>query len=348
MSGLDVRWPRLRVLADGGVVGGVFEADVVSNNHFAADRFHLGVAVSADPASVEGLMGRAGQVVDVQVSLDDGAGFTSLVKGEVDQVRLDAIRGVLRVEGRDLSARLMETRTAEMFANMTASDIAETLAGRHGLAADVEPTGRLVGRGWMQGRDRLGLGHHSRLPSEWDVLVALAGFEGFDVWVDGETLHFRPGVPGGAVVVTPSEVSGLRLERALTLAGDIEVVVRSWNVLQQRAFAQVAHRDGAKGGRKQRYVYVIPGLTPDEALKVAQARLAEITRHERVVSIEMPGDLAISPRAKLSLAATGTDFDQDYWVDRVERRVSVAHGFRQTVHARNGSNGQEVSAWSDS
>ena len=250
MSGAAMRRPRLQVVADGAAIGGVFEADVVSNNHFAADRFHLGIAVSADPAGAAGLMGRAGQVVDVRVSLDDGAGFTSLVKGEVDQVRLDAIRGVLRVEGRDLSARLMETRTAEMFANRTAGDIARELAGRHGLAADVAQTSGLVGRGWMQGRERVGLGHHSRLPSEWDVLVALAGFEGVDVWVEGETLHFRRGVPAGPVVLTPAAVSGLRLERSLTLAGDIEVVVRSWNVLRHTAFAQVARRAGARGGRR--------------------------------------------------------------------------------------------------
>ena len=347
MSGAqEVRWPRLRVLADGAEVGGVFVADVVSNYHFAADCFHVGVAVSADPAGSAALMSRPGVVIDIQVSLDDGAGFVGLVQGEADQVRLDAVRGVLRLEGRDLSARLIETRTAEVFANVTASEIAETLAGRHGLAADVQATTRMVGRGWTQGRDRIGLGHHGRVTTEWDLLVGLAAVEGFDVWVGDGTLHFRPGEAGEAVTVTPSEVSGMRLERALTLAGDVEVVVRSWNVLQHRAFAQVARRGGAKGGRAQRYVYVMPGLTPDEALQVAQARLAEITRHERVVALEMPGEVSISPRGRLTLAATGTDFDQDYWVDRVERRISVAHGFRQTVHGRNGNQGREGSAWS--
>ncbi len=351
MSGTqDVRWPRLRVLAEGREVLGVFEADVVSNNHFAADSFQLGVAVAADPAGNAALTASPGVVLDVQVSLDDGSGFTSLVQGEADQVRLDATRGVLRLEGRDLSARLIETRTAETFANLTASEIAELLAGRHGLAADVQATTRLIGRGWAQGRDVVGLGRHGRVTTEWDLLVALAGFEGFDVWVSGTTLHFRPGEAGGSVTLTPSEVSSLRLERAMTLAGDIEVVVRSWNVLQSRAFTQVARRQGTghggKSERAQRYVYVLPGLTPDEALQVAQARLAEITRHERVVAIEMPGELEISPRGRLTLAATGTDFDQDYWVDRVARRISVAQGFRQTVHGRNSTGGQEGSAWS--
>ena len=174
------------------------------------------------------------------------------------------------------------------------------------------------------------------------MLVALAAVEGVDVWVAGETLHFRPRAAARPVVLTPGAVSGLRLERALTLAGDIEVVVRSWNVLRRKAFAQTARRGGTRGGRAQRYVYVVPGLTPDEAQTLAQARLAEITRHERAVAIDMPGELAIMPRGRLGLAATGTDFDRDYWVDRVERRVSVAHGFQQSVHATSGGIVQEA------
>jgi len=39
-----VRQPRLRVLANGAELPGVISASVTSNNHFAADRFHLTVA----------------------------------------------------------------------------------------------------------------------------------------------------------------------------------------------------------------------------------------------------------------------------------------------------------------
>ena len=32
----------------------------------------------------------------------------------------------------------------------------------------------------------------TRATTEWDLLATLAGWEGFDVWVSGTTLHFRP------------------------------------------------------------------------------------------------------------------------------------------------------------
>ena len=355
-SGADVRQPRLRVLIDGRDVPGVFEADVVSNNHLSADLFHVSIALAADPRIVNDIGNREEIRVELQLSLDGGGEYVSLIQGEADSIAIDPLRGLIRLDGRDLSGRLIETRTREVFVNQTASDIATTLASRHGLEADVVETSRIVGRNWASGRDRLGLAAYGRATTEWDLLVGLAVEEGFGVWVSGETLHFRPGADErDAVTLGPSDVSSLRLERSLTLAGDIEVVVRTWNVLRQQAFVQTARRSGGgrrSGERARRYVYVIPGLTPDEALRVAQARLAQITRHERVVAIEMPGDLTIEPRGRLQLSATGTDFDQDYWVDRVERRISVAHGFRQTVRARNtsaalaGGSG-EVGPWTD-
>jgi hypothetical protein len=52
MSGLlgnSVRAPRLAVLANGMPLAGVLAAEVHSNNHLAADRFRVRVALGADP-----------------------------------------------------------------------------------------------------------------------------------------------------------------------------------------------------------------------------------------------------------------------------------------------------------
>ncbi len=344
MSGV-VRHPRLLVLADGAVLPGVIEANVVSNNHFAADRFRVTVAAGGDQL---GLLARDGMVIEIQVSLDDGVSYARLLTGEADRVAFDPLRGIISIDGRDLAARLIETRAGESFANLTASEIATLLAARHQLAADVQTTTQLVGRSWEQGRDRLMLNRFGSVTTEWDLLVLLAGREGFDLWVSGRTLHFRPG-RAGAITLSPADVVGLRLERALTLAGDVEVLVKSWSALRHRGFSQSARRAGAAGRRAQRYICSVPGLTEDEALQMAERRLAEITRHQRVVTLDMPGELAMVPRMKMSLMATGTDFDRDYWIDRVDRRISMAHGFRQSVHACNSNDvGKEGGSWSDS
>jgi hypothetical protein len=128
----------------------------------------------------------------------------------------------------------------------------------------------------------------------------------------------------------------------LTLARDIEVVIKSWNSRQNSAFAQHARasrRGGAQrsGASPQRYVFVQPNLTPDEALKFAQRRLAELTRHERTIRISMPGELSLSPRSMIALEGTGTEFDQPYYVDVIERRLRQNGGLTQFVMAKNSS-----------
>jgi hypothetical protein len=140
----------------------------------------------------------------------------------------------------------------------------------------------------------------------------------------------------------PDDVIDLRLERSLTLARDIEVVVKSWNSRQNSASVQRATAAGSRGtrhssGSPQIYAFVRPNLTPDEALKFAQRKLFELTRHERSLEIRMPGELTLTPRSMLMLDGTGTEFDQAYYVDVIERRLHRDTGLTQHVRARNTS-----------
>jgi hypothetical protein len=338
-----LRQPRLLVLANGSPLVGAIDAEVINSSHYAADRFCVTLSIGVDPGAFATLSALTTIRVEVQVSLDGGASFASLILGNADCLEIDPLRGTWRMSGRDLSAGLIEARTQETFANQTSSEIATTLAGRHGLQADVQTTTTVVGRYWQLEHDRIVLNRFASVTTEWDLLVLLAGLEGFDAWVTGTTLHFRAPVatPAPEAVLRaaatpdgPANVTGLRLERALNLAQDIQVTVKSWNSRQQRAFVRQATRAGA-GGNMQDYVYVVPNLAPDDALHYAQNRLAELIQHERCVGAEMPGELSLAPRTMLRLEGTGTDFDQAYWIGRVERRISMRHGFTQMVHAKN-------------
>jgi len=346
-----LRQPRLLVTANGAAVADAVSARVTSNNHYAADRFALAVALGnsggAAWASTDALE------VEISVALGAAGGFVPLVRGEVDQLEVDPVRGLAFLRGRDLTARLIEARTQESFANRTASEIAVLLAGRRGLGADVQATTTPVGRYWQLQRDRITLDQFSRASTEWDLLVTLAALEGFDVWVAGGTLHFRPAreAAGPGFVLRAvagaggaANVTALRLERSLTLARDIEVVVKSWNARQQNAFVRTARaarrRESGRVGEVQRYVYVVPNLTPEEALQLAQRRLVELTRHERAIVAEMPGELAMTPRMAVRVQSGLSGFDQEYWIDEVERTLHVARGFTQVVRARNASAGQ--------
>lgn len=350
-----VRRPRLRVTANGAPLPGAISAEILSNNHYSSDRFTIRAAVTAPEAALWSDTQDA--LIDIQIALD-GNDWTSLIQGEVDQLLLSPLTGLLVLSGRDLTARLIEARTQETFANQTSSEIAKTLADRHGLESDIDATTTKAGAYWQLEHDSITLNSFGRTTTEWDLLVTLAGHEGFDVWVSGTTLHFKaPNISStassslrsAATVNGPANLLSLQLERSLTLARDIIVVVKSWNSRQAHAFTQTARATRlagiANGGPKappQRYVFIIPNLSPDAAIKIAQIRLAELSRHERVVIAEMPGELFLAPRQIISLEATHTGFDQDYVIDEINRHISVSHGFVQTLRAKNHDVGSTV------
>ena len=338
----SVRYPRVVLLANGNAVAGVIEVEVQANNHRGADRFAATIALSSDRTAFARWAAPSNIAVDIQMSLD-GSTFASVFQGSVDLVEIDPIQGLLRAEGRDLTAALIETRTQETFANRTSSEIAALFASEHNMNSAITQTTTPVGRYYQNEHDRITLDQFSRATTEWDLLAFLAQQEGFDVFIRANTLHFQPpSGPDDAFIFTPNDAIDLRLERSLTLARDIEVTVKSWNSRQQSAFTQTARSHG-RGVRAlgsdsttpQRYVYVRPNLTSDQALKLAQQKLAELTRHQRVFSATMPGELALTPRSVVLLAETGSDFDQAYFVDSIERRLHVNTGFTQRIRCNN-------------
>ncbi len=339
----STRQPRLTVLANGTRLAAPLCADIATNNHHAADTFRVSAALPT-PADAAFWSDTAPITIDISVCLD-GATPTPLIHGNVDSIEIDAITGRLQIEGRDLTAALIEARTQETFANQSSSQIATTLAARHALAADVTPTTTPVGRYWQLEHDRITLDQFSRATTEWDLLTSLAAHEGFDVWVDGTTLHFHPAaalaanaVPSATLrtVATPAgppNVISLRLERSLVLAAPVTVTVKSWQSRTQTAITQTASSPGSGAARD--YTYIVPNLTPDAAATLAKHRLAELTRHERTVIAEMPGDLTLTPRMAIAVAGTATGFDQLYWIDEIERSLHWRRGFTQRIRARN-------------
>ncbi len=339
------RAPRLRIVANGQVLTGATQADVLSNNYYAADRFSVTAALGADPWASAAFWASAPDVlVDVQFSLDGGASFTSLVQGTVDNISIDPAFGLVHIDGRDHAAALIEARTQETFANRTASEIASLFAIRHNLTPRVSPTTTPVGRYYQGEHDRTTLNQFSRATTEWDLLAFLAQQEGFDLFVRGQTLCFQQAASSAdlALELSVQDVLDIKMSRSLALARNIEVVVKSWNSRQNSAFSQRVSANQLESAERsgtlsQRYVFVRPNLTADDALKFAQRKIAELARHERTVRISMPGELALTPRSVLAIRGTGTDFDQTYYVDVIERRFRQRGGLVQHLLANNSS-----------
>ena len=355
-GGATARRPRLRVLANGAVVNGAKSAEVSSNGYLQADRFRVDIATGVDPSMPLAWWSDTLPIkIEVQIGfIPDGAAegqaaWQSMLIGNVDHLDADPIAKCITVEGRDLSSLLVEAKTQETFSNQTSSQIATILAGRHGLTPMVTATFRPVGQYYQLEHDRTTLNNFSRQTTEWDLLTYLAEQEGFDVWVSGNNLYFQPAPPATAapfpIVYDPTSgalnVSHLRMERSLTVANDIQVTVKSWNTKHKTAYIRIVKAAGVKrpkgGGPVQNYVRTVANKTPDECLKIGQQVLADLSKHERILSVDMPGELTLSTRSMASLTGTGTAFDQTYYVAEVERDISFDGGFKQRLRLKNSS-----------
>ncbi len=346
---LSHREPRLRLLVNGQELIGAYEAEITSTSHYGSDHFDAVLGLGPDPWADLGFWSSESDIlIDVQLGLDGGASFTSVIQGFVDTVSIDSIGGIVHISGRDFTAAMIEAQTQEAFSNRTSSEIAAIFAQRHGLVPCVVPTSTPVGRFYQSDHEGLTLDRFSKTTTEWDLLVYLARQESYDAFVSGSDLYFQPTAQMSAItqVLYPTDMMELRLERSLTLARDIQVTVQSWNTLQNMAFSECVSSaidvislggSDAAANSPQRYVIIHPNLTPDKALAIARQRLSELSRHERAIEFSMPGELTLTPRSTIQLDGTGTDFDQAYYVDSIKRTFRIRSGFVQRIRASNSS-----------
>lgn len=338
------RTPGILVVANGQPLGGVTAVSVRSNNYFGADRFDLTVALDADETS-RAIFYSGGSTIDIDIQFqtDPAAGFVSIVQGRVDHVRFDPIRRLMQLEGRDYSAMLIDSLVCGSFSNETTSDIATTLAQRHGLLSVVRPTSTIIGRYYQSEHDAVLLDRFCGHASEWDLLSYLAQRENFDMFVMGTTLNFVPELDASSSCWTcsPADLIDLHLDRALGLAGGIEVSVKTWNSQRHTADVQTAcllpgSSSATTAGPRtepRQYVFVRPNLTSDGAKQLARTRLGDLCRHRTTVELLMPGEVSLTPRSILVLQGTGSDFDQPYRIDTIDRRLSAKSGFVQRIQA---------------
>lgn len=333
-AALSPRSPGTQLVVNGRVMDGVIAAGVRSTRYFGADCFELTLALGSD-----GRFWSDQPSIDVDLRLREDActSYTSLIQGRVDSVHLNPVSRVVQIEGRDYSAALIDSVVSESFSNRTASEIATLLACRHGLQPIVAPTSEIVGRYYQDGYETVLLDNFCGRASEWDLLSQLAQHESYELFVSGTDLNFVPAVSSEVLyaVLSTDDVIDLRLERMLPFAGDVEVVVKTWNSREHSSDMQIASRRGYAGSgiSPRRYVLVRPNLRSDAAQQLVQRRLAELCAHGSTIDLVMPGELRLMPRSVIKLVGTGTTFDQTYRIDMVDRRLSSTRGFTQRIRA---------------
>ena len=338
------RYTTLRVLADGVPLPDAIDARVISTNYYSADSFHVSIALTPDHTELALWTSDRRPTIEVQVSTTQAQAFTRLIEGRADRLTINPIHRIARIEGRDFSAALIDSYTLQHFPNQSASEIVAMLAMRQGLEPRVTASVGMAGRSYGSDFDQILLGGYSRSLSDWDLIVQLAHDQDFDLYVEGRTLFFHPrGERGGpAVPITVSDVSELRLERDLLISDDSTLTVGSWNSLAQQAFSTGAAFGAASQttlasdmlASTRAPMLLQPNLQSDDVGSIVRRYQRDIRQHQKILELEMPGELRMTARSRVMLSSTGAGFDGKYDVDYIERSVSPFGGFRQRVRAR--------------
>ena len=323
------RQPLPFVKANAADMAGIKEVRVCSTSYLATDRFSLCAALTGAGYSE---WSASPLVVEIGISLDGER--ISLITGNADIVSVDPLSGEVRLSGRDFAADFISSQIEESFENQTSSEIALTLAQKHGLEPHVTTTQTPVGRYYQNSRTRVALTQHARATTEWDLICWLAQLEGFEVWVKGSDFFFQPlDRLTPSLVLGPQDCMSMALHHSLDIAAGVAFTVKSWDVTNQAAVTQTVSSGPRSSGQMNRTV-VRPNLSNSEAQRLALQLFNQTTAHERRVEMEMPGEFLAQPRSTLLLQDTKTDFDGFYAISSVERRLSFKHGFTQTIEAK--------------
>jgi phage protein D len=325
----------------------VLSFEVESNNHFAADTWECSLALAGMPPGL-GLAFWANQVpITVQLFAGlNGPPTTSLILGDADRMSLDAVLGEIQLSGRDKTAVFLEARTIDKFQDHASSDIITEMAASHGLKSQVTKTKVKLGERFDRENAQLTDGQ-----TEWSFMTRLAELEGFDLFVSGDTVYFQPPaapgsqpyvvtyIPSGTGRMASGNVVTLQCNRHLPLASDLAVTVQSWNSHREKVVTGEAlgTKTGSNGGAPNTYIFRKPGLDPEQAQRLAQQKLSEISSQERVIRWTEPANLTLTPRNPVQLQGTGTAWDQSYVINQIRRRMSFSEGFGMEVQATAGS-----------
>ncbi|GAA2724070.1 VgrG-related protein [Cellulomonas aerilata] len=295
-----------------------------------------------------------GTKLRLSVQSSGPGGPVPLVSGEVTAVETEiggaGVSTVVR--GLDMSHRLFRGRRVEAYVNVTAADIARTVAQRAGIAA-----GRIDVRGPV-------LPHVAQDGvSDWDFLRGLADQTGAVLAVVDGALDFRAPTPA---TQAPSGAAGARqdplvLERGVNLvslratvtsAGQVpEVEVRGWDVTAKRELVGVAPArtasaalDGVSpAGLASTFSsprYVVPASTFGQQSQCDAAARA-LADHLAGGFAELDGVVRGNPQVRAGVAVTlvnvGKPFEGRYTLSATRHDFSADQGYLTSFTVSNAS-----------
>lgn len=226
-------------------------------------------------------------------------------------------------------------RRTRTFDDSSTADIAQRLAGEHGLTASVDldgPTHRVTAQVNQ---------------SDLAFLRSLARRDDGEVWLDGTTLHVarRPDRDGGTVTLSYGGDLLSFSARADLADQCTELAVTGWDVDAKTAIAETAD-SGALGAelaggdtsgsdilrnafddRREHIVRDTP-VTSDEARATARAAYLERARRFVCGTGITGGTPQVKVGCRVTLTGLGTLFNGLYYVSRTRHMFDLALGYR--------------------
>jgi len=363
----QVRQPRGIVNLNGTPIKGWMHFSATNNSFSAADTFSVSFAVNSLPTSRNAVW--FSEQTDMYVECFAGfpadpdsyaaSDLQSLIYGQADDIHYDPEQGTIEVSGRDLTRVFIDTKTTQKWPNLTASQIVTQLASSHGLTPAVTATTEQVGRFYETDHVEL-----SDERSEWDLICYFARLLNFRAYVRGKTLYFNPAPDQSTtapyVLTWQNDAAGgapssnmMRpvFSRNLGVSRGIQVVIRSWNGKQKKAFNAAypnskvtAIKPGQSGSQTQVYRYTYAGLTQEAATARAKTIYDQLVQHEMQLEYQSPADNELDITNVLEVQGTGTKYDQRYFPDSIDRTLDIEGGYVMRVHAKNHSPESDATA----
>lgn len=221
--------------------------------------------------------------IEIDAETDSGA-KASLFKGEVTSIEPHFRSGMIAdlvVRGYDKTHRLYREVKSRAFLNKKDSQLAQEIAGEHGLAAQVDTTNTVYDHIYQYNQ------------SDLTFLMGRAWRIGYECFVEDGRLYFRKPPSSGTTVTLEWGSDLLSFQPTMTLAEQVdEVTVKGWDMMKQEAIVGKAttgklypavglSKNGAEQasvfGAGKKIIVDQPVVSQAEADLLAEARLNEIS-----------------------------------------------------------------------
>src|ERR1700757_1554076 len=125
MPGLATEGIEFQIALNGSPVQGLLHASIVTNNFFSADSYALTLAMGPWPlGDIAFWSSLSSAYVEIGITTAAEPISYSLISGMIDTIHVDPIQGTVAIEGRDLSATMIDAYRQQDFVNQTASEVA--------------------------------------------------------------------------------------------------------------------------------------------------------------------------------------------------------------------------------